>query len=53
MAKLIRAGSCHTNGPTVYIEATLPNGGRSGYGRFWGYGCNFSRTRLKISILEQ
>lgn len=39
MAKQIRAGSCHVNGPTVYIEASLPNGGvggASGYGRFGG-----------------
>lgn len=38
-AKQIRAGSCHINGPTVYIEAPLPNGGvggSSGYGRFGG-----------------
>ncbi|KAJ5272584.1 hypothetical protein N7478_007709 [Penicillium angulare] len=39
MAKQIRTGSCHVNGPTVYIEASLPNGGiggASGYGRFGG-----------------
>lgn len=39
MAKRIRTGSCHINGPTVYIEAPLPNGGiggSSGYGRFGG-----------------
>jgi len=39
MAKRIRTGSCHVNGPTVYIEAPLPNGGvggASGYGRFGG-----------------
>ncbi|KAJ5113856.1 hypothetical protein N7456_002390 [Penicillium angulare] len=39
MAKQIRTGSCHVNGPTVYIEAPLPNGGiggASGYGRFGG-----------------
>ena len=39
VAQKIRAGSCHVNGPTVYIEPTLPNGGiggRSGYGRFGG-----------------
>lgn len=38
-AKRIRTGSCHINGPTVYIEAPLPNGGiggASGYGRFGG-----------------
>ena len=39
VARQVRAGSCHVNGPTVYIEATLPNGGTggsSGYGRFGG-----------------
>jgi acyl-CoA reductase-like NAD-dependent aldehyde dehydrogenase len=39
IAKEIRAGSVHVNGPTVYIEPPLPNGGtggRSGYGRFGG-----------------
>jgi benzaldehyde dehydrogenase (NAD) len=30
VAKMVRAGSCHINGPTVYIEATLPNGGTGG-----------------------
>ncbi|KAJ4419074.1 hypothetical protein N0V82_005197 [Gnomoniopsis sp. IMI 355080] len=39
IARQVRAGSCHVNGPTVYIEPTLPNGGvggSSGYGRFGG-----------------
>ncbi|CAK7240523.1 MAG: hypothetical protein STHCBS139747_001965 [Sporothrix thermara] len=39
LAKQVRAGSCHVNGPTVYVEAPLPNGGiggASGYGRFGG-----------------
>ncbi|KAJ4392287.1 hypothetical protein N0V93_005912 [Gnomoniopsis smithogilvyi] len=39
VARRVRAGSCHVNGPTVYIEPTLPNGGvggSSGYGRFGG-----------------
>lgn len=39
LASQIRAGSCHINGPTVYIEPPLPNGGvggRSGNGRFGG-----------------
>lgn len=38
-AKQIRAGTMHINGPTLYIEPPLPNGGtggRSGYGRFGG-----------------
>lgn len=39
VGRQVRAGNCHINGPTVYIEATLPNGGTggsSGYGRFGG-----------------
>lgn len=39
VSRKVRAGSCHVNGPTVYIEPTLPNGGvggSSGYGRFGG-----------------
>ncbi|KIH88695.1 aldehyde dehydrogenase [Sporothrix brasiliensis 5110] len=39
LAKQVRVGSCHINGPTVYVEAPLPNGGiggASGYGRFGG-----------------
>ncbi|KAL1900295.1 hypothetical protein Sste5346_002606 [Sporothrix stenoceras] len=39
LAKQVRVGSCHVNGPTVYVEAPLPNGGiggASGYGRFGG-----------------
>ena len=39
LARQVQAGSCHVNGPTVYIEPTLPNGGTggsSGYGRFGG-----------------
>lgn len=39
IAKQVRAGSMHINGPTIYIEPPLPNGGtggRSGYGRFGG-----------------
>lgn len=39
VARDVRAGSCHVNGPTVYIEPPLPNGGvggSSGYGRFGG-----------------
>jgi acyl-CoA reductase-like NAD-dependent aldehyde dehydrogenase len=39
IARQIRSGSSHINGPTLYIESTLPNGGvggASGYGRFGG-----------------
>ncbi|KAI6081824.1 hypothetical protein F4821DRAFT_248478 [Hypoxylon rubiginosum] len=47
----VEAGSCHINGPTVYIEATLPNGGiggSSGYGRFGGIAGVYEFTEPKI-----
>jgi acyl-CoA reductase-like NAD-dependent aldehyde dehydrogenase len=55
-AQRIRAGSCHVNGPTVYIEPTLPNGGtggRSGYGRFGGIAGVEEFTERKIVSLCQ
>ena len=38
VAKRIRSGICHVNGPTVHDEAQMPFGGvkNSGYGRFGG-----------------
>ncbi|KAJ9640751.1 hypothetical protein H2204_003040 [Knufia peltigerae] len=54
VAKRVRAGSCHVNGPTVYIEATLPNGGTggaSGYGRFGGIAGVEEFTERKIISL--
>ena len=38
VAKLIKSGICHINGPTVHDEAQMPFGGvgASGYGRFGG-----------------
>jgi benzaldehyde dehydrogenase (NAD) len=54
LARQIRAGSCHVNGPTVYIEPTLPNGGtggRSGYGRFGGMAGVEEFTERKIISL--
>lgn len=38
MARRIRSGICHVNGPTVHDEAQMPFGGvgASGYGRFGG-----------------
>ena len=56
MAKKIRAGSVHINGPTVYIEATLPNGGTggsSGYGRFGGIAGVEEFTERKIVSLKE
>lgn len=56
VAKQVRAGSCHINGPTVYIEAPLPNGGTggsSGYGRFGGMAGVEEFTERKIVSLAQ
>lgn len=56
MAKKVRAGSVHINGPTVYIEATLPNGGTggsSGYGRFGGIAGVEEFTERKIVSLKE
>ncbi|KAI0376731.1 Aldehyde/histidinol dehydrogenase [Hypomontagnella monticulosa] len=54
VARRVKAGSCHVNGPTVYIEATLPNGGTggsSGYGRFGGIAGVYEFTEPKIISL--
>ncbi|KAH8658030.1 aldehyde dehydrogenase domain-containing protein [Xylariales sp. PMI_506] len=56
VAREVRAGSCHVNGPTVYIEATLPNGGTggsSGYGRFGGIAGVEEFTERKIVSLAK
>ncbi|KAK3944339.1 salicylaldehyde dehydrogenase [Diplogelasinospora grovesii] len=56
VAKQVRAGSCHVNGPTVYVEATLPNGGTggsSGYGRFGGIAGVEEFTERKIVTLAK
>ncbi|KAK5653173.1 hypothetical protein OQA88_9272 [Cercophora sp. LCS_1] len=56
VAKEIRTGSCHVNGPTVYVEATLPNGGTggsSGYGRFGGMAGVEEFTERKIITLAK
>jgi acyl-CoA reductase-like NAD-dependent aldehyde dehydrogenase len=38
VARRVRSGICHVNGPTVHDEAQMPFGGvgASGYGRFGG-----------------
>jgi acyl-CoA reductase-like NAD-dependent aldehyde dehydrogenase len=56
VARQVRSGSCHINGPTVYIEATLPNGGTggsSGYGRFGGIAGVDEFTERKIVSLAE
>lgn len=56
IAKQIRAGACHINGPTVYVEAPLPNGGTggsSGYGRFGGMAGVEEFTERKIITLAK
>ncbi|KAK1749358.1 Aldehyde/histidinol dehydrogenase [Echria macrotheca] len=56
VAKQVRAGSCHINGPTVYVEATLPNGGTgggSGYGRFGGMAGVEEFTERKIITMAK
>lgn len=56
VAREVRAGSCHVNGPTVYIEPTLPNGGvggSSGYGRFGGIaGVEEFTERRMVSLVK-
>lgn len=54
VARQVRAGACHINGPTVYVEATLPQGGTggsSGYGRFGGMAGVEAFTERKIVTL--
>jgi acyl-CoA reductase-like NAD-dependent aldehyde dehydrogenase len=56
IARQVRGGSCHINGPTAYIEPTLPNGGtggNSGYGRFGGTGGINEFTEQKIISLAK
>jgi acyl-CoA reductase-like NAD-dependent aldehyde dehydrogenase len=56
IARQVRAGGCHINGPTVYVEAPLPNGGTgggSGYGRFGGMAGVEEFTERKIITLAK
>ncbi|KLU89176.1 hypothetical protein MAPG_08150 [Magnaporthiopsis poae ATCC 64411] len=56
LAGRVRAGSCHINGPTVYAESSLPNGGTgggSGYGRFGGMSGVAAFTETKIITLAK
>jgi len=56
VAKKVRAGSCHVNGPTIFVEPTLPaggTGGSSGYGRFGGMAGVEEFTERKIITLAR
>lgn len=54
VARRIRSGICHVNGPTVHDEAQMPFGGvsGSGYGRFGGKAGIDSFTELRWITVE-
>lgn len=54
MARQIRSGICHVNGPTVHDEAQMPFGGvgASGYGRFGGKAGVDQFTELRWITIE-
>ncbi|CAN5407950.1 aldehyde dehydrogenase [soil metagenome] len=54
IAKQIKTGICHVNGPTVHDEAQMPFGGTkaSGYGRFGGKAGIDSFTELRWVTIE-
>jgi acyl-CoA reductase-like NAD-dependent aldehyde dehydrogenase len=54
VAKQIRSGICHINGPTVHDEAQMPFGGTgaSGYGRFGGKAGIDAFTELRWITVE-
>ena len=54
VARRIKSGMCHINGPTVHDEAQMPFGGvdASGYGRFGGQAGIDSFTELRWITLE-
>ena len=54
IARRIRSGICHVNGPTVHDEAQMPFGGvgASGYGRFGGKAGIDSFTELRWITAE-
>jgi len=54
VAKLIKSGICHVNGPTVHDEAQMPFGGvkGSGYGRFGGKAGIDAFTELRWITIE-
>jgi benzaldehyde dehydrogenase (NAD) len=54
VARQIKSGICHINGPTVHDEAQMPFGGvgASGYGRFGGKAGIDSFTELRWITIE-
>jgi benzaldehyde dehydrogenase (NAD) len=54
VARRIKSGICHVNGPTVHDEAQMPFGGTkaSGYGRFGGKAGIDSFTELRWITIE-
>lgn len=54
VARRIRSGICHVNGPTVHDEAQMPFGGTkaSGYGRFGGRAGIAEFTELRWITIE-
>ena len=54
VARQIRSGMCHINGPTVHDEAQMPFGGTkaSGYGRFGGSAGIDAFTELRWITIE-
>jgi len=54
VAKQIKSGICHINGPTVHDEAQMPFGGvkASGYGRFGGKAGIDAFTELRWVTIE-
>lgn len=54
IARRIRSGICHVNGPTVHDEAQMPFGGTkaSGYGRFGGRAGIDAFTELRWITIE-
>jgi acyl-CoA reductase-like NAD-dependent aldehyde dehydrogenase len=54
VARRIRSGICHINGPTIADEAQMPFGGvgASGYGRFGGKAAIDAFTDLRWITIE-
>src|SRR6202008_306227 len=55
LARGVKSGICHINGPTVHDEAQMPFGGvkASGYGRFGGKAAIAEFTDLRWITLQR